>query len=464
MLLGHRVSQKSILWPLVAVMLPGWLVLVSLVRRPEANWHVQMAFREKVAQLMRAYDYAEQEPAQAKALHAQIDSLFSQWHATGLANDSQRVDETVVRLRLGDHEREADALNEVKNPKSASHYYGLTLKALHDQPMLAEDQEKLEWLKKTWPQDWWVETLSRMLTKPAVITTPEEKSLDQRAWWRWRVAEGLVPGLGIVALLLAWPALKLLNGTWTVWPYCERVQRLWPVPLMLCVLSLRGLFLLLGGTMAGMFVPLFSFAGQHDILTVYHIQTCLNFVFNMLVVVASTYGVKECVAANWGSLGDVLGFERADFFDRRLWMVAFPCAVALVFILEPLPQMLDHWHLGGASLYDSLMRSPGGYGPLAALLSVVQAVLIAPVIEEMIYRGFLLSALRNALGTVGGVVLSSAIFALAHGASFTGTVTAFLYGAAYATLKLHTGRLGAAMLMHGCVAAIVTALMLLHGG
>ena len=466
MLLGHRVSQKSILWPLVVVMLPGWLVLVSLVRRPAADWHVQMAFRERVVQQMRAYDHAEMSADAAHAAstlparRARMLALFSQWHQAGLAIDAQLVDEAVVWLRLGDRDQAAKALAEVKEPRSASHYYTLALKAVQAQPLTTEDRQELDWLKKTWPHDWWVGTVARLHH----VEAEDGSLLDKLAWWRLRIADGLLPGLGIIALLLAVPAWKLLCGTWKVWPYCERVQRLWPVPLMLCVLSLRGLFLLLGGTVAGIVVRLVSAAGQHDLLTVIHIQECLNFVFNMLVAVATTYGVEECVASNWGTLGDVLGFERTDFFDRRLWCVAFPCAVMLVFGLEPLPQMLDQWHIGGASLFDTLSRSPGGYGPLGAILSVAQAVIIAPIIEEIIYRGFLLSTLRSRFGVVPGVLLSSAIYALAHGASVTGTVTAFLYGTAYAGMKLHTGRLGAAMLMHGCVAAIVTVLMLLHGG
>jgi|GEM_PF-5158760 len=492
MLLGHRVSQKSILWPLVVVMLPGWLVLVSLVRRPATDWHVQMAFRERVVQQMQAYDYAEQieilhtrgftlvpnaydyarqiekagSGSSLPARRASIATLFSQWHKAGLTNDPQLVDEAVVWLRLGDRDKAAAALAEVKKPESASHYFTLALKAAQGRPLETEDQQKLEWLRRTWGNDWWVLTVARLhgISDGSFSDISEHVSAAKLAWRRLRIADGLLPGLGIVALLLAVPAWKLLCGTWKVWPYCERVQRLWPVPLMLCVLSLRGLFLLLGGTVAGIVVRLVSAAGQHDILTVIHIQECLNFVFNMLVAVATTYGVKECVASNWGTLGDVLGFERTDFFDRRLWCVAFPCAVMLVFGLEPLPQMLDQWHIGGASLFDTLSRSPGGYGPLGAILSVTQAVIIAPVIEEIIYRGFLLSTLRSRFGVVPGVLLSSAIYAMAHGASVAGTVTAFLYGTAYAGMKLHTGRLGAAMLMHGCVAAIVTALMLLHGG
>ena len=68
MLLGYRIRQQSILWPLVAVMLPGWLLLVSLVRRPNSDLHTQLALHDRVARQMLAYDEAEsRDPASLPA-------------------------------------------------------------------------------------------------------------------------------------------------------------------------------------------------------------------------------------------------------------------------------------------------------------------------------------------------------------------------------------------------------------
>ncbi len=477
MLLGYRIRQKSILWPLVVVMLPGWLVLVALVRRPAADWHVRMAFRERVAQVMRAYDFAEWDlqtaaPVSTAELRARVEDLYRQWHEAGLRDDSELVDEALVWLRFGEQARAAERLAEVEKPEMAGPFYTLTKKLAQSPPAapgqawkpLEADLEEVKKLARSWPGDWYLSPLGQATTD----RRPDMAKNEARNGWllsqRLHVADLLLTGLGILALLLAWPAWRTLGGPWRVWPWCERMQRLWPMALVLCALSLRGLALLLGGTVARMLVPLVSTAGQHDFLVVYTLQTSLNFAFGMAVAVATTYGVKEFIAGGWGTLGEVLGFEWADFKDRRLWLVAFPCAVALMSGLEPLGPWLEAHHLGAGGLYDSLSRSPAGYPLLAAVLSVMQAVLVAPLIEEMIYRGFLLSALRNGLGTVGGVLLSSAIYALAHGASLTGTITAFCYGIGYALLKLHTGRLGAAMVMHGCVALIGVAVVLIRGG
>lgn len=53
-------------------------------------------------------------------------------------------------------------------------------------------------------------------------------------------------------------------------------------------------------------------------------------------------------------------------------------------------------------------------GPLAAGLSIAAAVLLAPVVEELVFRGVLFQALRSWLGVWPGIVVSAALFALAH--------------------------------------------------
>lgn len=53
-------------------------------------------------------------------------------------------------------------------------------------------------------------------------------------------------------------------------------------------------------------------------------------------------------------------------------------------------------------------------GGAATVLSIVVAVVLAPVVEETIFRGVLFQALRDRLGVGWGVALSSVAFALVH--------------------------------------------------
>ncbi len=74
------------------------------------------------------------------------------------------------------------------------------------------------------------------------------------------------------------------------------------------------------------------------------------------------------------------------------------------------------------------------------------AVVIIPFLEEVLFRGFLLELFRGKLGTVAGVVISSTLFALAHGLAAAPTI--FVLAVVIAVVKLRTRSLFAAWVVH----------------
>lgn len=98
-------------------------------------------------------------------------------------------------------------------------------------------------------------------------------------------------------------------------------------------------------------------------------------------------------------------------------------------------------------------------------------VLIAPVVEEVFFRGLLLRAVRSAASVNGGgrslsigiaVVVSGAVFALVHvlqagsGAAVVVIgLSTFVFGLAAATVAALTGRLGGAIIAHVTFNALV---------
>lgn len=85
--------------------------------------------------------------------------------------------------------------------------------------------------------------------------------------------------------------------------------------------------------------------------------------------------------------------------------------------------------------------------PVDVVLFVVAVVVIAPLVEEIFFRGLLLGALRARFGTAAAVVVSAAVFALVHRQllTFPGL---FVFGLLAALLVVRTGRLGPAWAMH----------------
>jgi membrane protease YdiL (CAAX protease family) len=90
------------------------------------------------------------------------------------------------------------------------------------------------------------------------------------------------------------------------------------------------------------------------------------------------------------------------------------------------------------------------------------AAVLAPVAEELVFRGVALPVLARHLGVVPALLLTSMVFAAIHfhpEAVVPLFVAAACFGAAYAV----TGRLVVAMVMHGLFNS-VNLVVLLGGG
>jgi membrane protease YdiL (CAAX protease family) len=99
--------------------------------------------------------------------------------------------------------------------------------------------------------------------------------------------------------------------------------------------------------------------------------------------------------------------------------------------------------------------------PAGVVLLVLIAVVAAPLVEELFYRGFLLRALQRAVGTTAAVIGSSAVFAAVH-LQLLQFPALFLFGLLAAWVTVRTGRLGMAWAAHVAF-NLVTIVILLAG-
>lgn len=111
--------------------------------------------------------------------------------------------------------------------------------------------------------------------------------------------------------------------------------------------------------------------------------------------------------------------------------------VSGVMDLLPLPQQLmESYNQASQGLNTSLLW--------ADLLSVA---VFAPLVEEMIFRGLVLSRLRKALPAWLAVVLQGLVFGFVHG-QLVWIVYATLFGLLLGYVRLRTGSLKASILLH----------------
>ncbi|MCP9929846.1 CPBP family intramembrane metalloprotease [Cyanobium sp. AMD-g] len=126
---------------------------------------------------------------------------------------------------------------------------------------------------------------------------------------------------------------------------------------------------------------------------------------------------------------------------------------ALVGLLMVLPVVTaSSWAI------DRFWSDPGGSNPLLELVLTsadplalacfaFTALVVAPLFEEVLFRGVLLPVAGLRLGGAGAVILSAAVFAIAH-LSLAELGPLFVLGLGLGWLRWRSGRLGSAVLMH----------------
>jgi uncharacterized protein len=115
---------------------------------------------------------------------------------------------------------------------------------------------------------------------------------------------------------------------------------------------------------------------------------------------------------------------------------------------------------GSNPLLELVLTSPS---PVALALMGLTATVLAPLFEETLFRGVLLPVLARHWGGFWAVVLSAAVFALAH-LSLGELAPLFVLGLGLGWLRLRGGRLGASVLMHGLWNGLTFANLLLLAG
>ena len=175
--------------------------------------------------------------------------------------------------------------------------------------------------------------------------------------------------------------------------------------------------------------------------------------FSVVLVATVLYAGPPRAGAVSGRL--VLRFRWADLPVG----VVIGAAIQLVLVPAlylPFGGLVDDDQLSGPArdLFDGLH----GAGLVAMAVGVI---VVAPVVEELFFRGLLLGAMRRRWGTVAAVAGSSMVFGATHFQPLQFPALA-LAGAVFAMAAVRSGRLGPAVAVHaGFNATTFVALVLL---
>ncbi len=110
----------------------------------------------------------------------------------------------------------------------------------------------------------------------------------------------------------------------------------------------------------------------------------------------------------------------------------------------------------GANLWWESLDEKLIFGsPLSATLTSLDAVVGAPVVEEILFRALLFGGLYGAWGFWRAALVSSVIFASVHGYGLEGSIQVAMIGMLLCWIYARTGRLWAPMLAHGILNSLV---------
>ena len=147
------------------------------------------------------------------------------------------------------------------------------------------------------------------------------------------------------------------------------------------------------------------------------------------------------------------GSLRADFGlvvhvrDLGLILVGIGLEIALAVMVLPIADIVNNQRQGVVNDLES------AHGLHLALLALF-AGLIAPVVEELLFRGLLLRALRRRFSPATAVAISALVFALAHPAldptwgTFVIVPALFGLGAVSGAVAVRRGDLSASIMLH----------------
>jgi len=147
-------------------------------------------------------------------------------------------------------------------------------------------------------------------------------------------------------------------------------------------------------------------------------------------------------ASRWGGWREVLAWRA----PRRWWAVLLVIPVGLLsdVVVEVLYRVAPWLDLGGLDLLNAALLDAG---PLATASVLLGAVVMAPIAEEVLFRGLVYRGLKNSWGLGWAIAVSTILFAVFH-LDPMHALGVMVIGVYLGWLRHYTGSLIACVLAH----------------
>jgi membrane protease YdiL (CAAX protease family) len=173
----------------------------------------------------------------------------------------------------------------------------------------------------------------------------------------------------------------------------------------------------------------------------------------LVLSVFLTIGGVAAFVKSYGKLGfRSIGLKKPKWIDPLYSVAAFPVYTLILFVTVSLAKSL----IPALDINQAQdLGLNGRYNAFQLVLIFICLAGLAPVAEEILFRGFIYSSLKKALPLWGAVVITSSLFAAGHlaeggssGPLYIGAIDTFILSLVLIYLREKTGRLWAGIGLH----------------
>lgn len=156
-------------------------------------------------------------------------------------------------------------------------------------------------------------------------------------------------------------------------------------------------------------------------------------------------------APNGGAVLCDIGLRALSPKQSLKWAVGGYCATLPFLVLAVIATqiMLNTVLKGIPTPEHPLVPTVESGGVLTWTVAILLAVIVAPLVEEIVFRGLLYTALRARMGMWASVIISGMIFAALHPTIPEQFLMLSVLGCAFAVIRERTGSLVPSMICHG---------------
>ncbi|WP_081888055.1 type II CAAX endopeptidase family protein [Verrucomicrobium sp. BvORR034] len=484
---GMGLVHEMQVWAFTAVILSVWWAT-------EWSWNggsgaaasTSEAFRNYVANSMLVHDEYTQKGydgpgfmkwmLELEAIPGDVHDAFMAVEEEGYSSDSLQLDLALVSLRFSQDKKDdtgewkeiaLEALESVSEKGRKEPTYHYVKGAVDGTPLTEGERNEFEQYLREQPVDWWKGFLAAQHQLPDLVDQEALQRAQQGAMGDIVFAAVILVDLTLLGLLAIPAAWMALSRPRLKQPASHRrLYRLWPGPRVVSTFALAALAALwLNHQVFALLYPWVAamIGAMVDEYSAWQTNTWIWLGWATAMAALPLLPLCRTYAPGFSRLAEVFGFRNRDFASLSF----FGLGVTSMGLLPWLFHFVDAGlaSLGStSSVLDGLSRSFSDQGELALPLGIFWSVIMAPFVEEIIFRGFIFRSVQARWGTLVGMLISSFVFAGSHFYSVNGTIHVFLYGLLFCWVYQRTGKLAASMFVHAGSNLAVTLLSHFSGG